>query len=99
MAKSGGSVNTGGATRLVCVIGLLKWVALVAIALGVVGATALGFAGGGDQLGPVISLVVWVYGIVGAIAVYVAMGWLQQTLLMLVGIAKNTAKDDILSRF
>lgn len=99
MARSGGSVSTGGATRLVYVIGLLKWFALVVIALGVVGATALGFAGGGDQLGPAISLIVWVYGIVAAVAVYVMMGWLQQTLLMLVGIARNTARDDILSRF
>ena len=98
MARSGGSVNTGGATRLVYVIGLLKWFALGAIALGVLGATALGFAGG-DQLGPAISLLVWLYGIVAAVAVYVTMGRLQQTLLMLVGIAKNTAKDDILSRF
>ena len=31
--------------------------------------------------------------------VYVFMGWLQQTLLMLVGIAKNTASDGLLSRF
>jgi hypothetical protein len=30
--------------------------------------------------------------------VHVFMGWLQQTLHMLVGIAKNTAKDDWLSR-
>ena len=99
MGKSGGSVSTGGATRLVYVIGLLKWFALAVIALGVVGASALAFAGGGDQLGPAISLAVWIYGIVGAIGVYVTMGWLQQTLLMLVGIAKNTAQDDILSRF
>jgi len=96
MVKSGGSVSTGGATRLVYVIGLLKWVALAVIALGVVGGTALSFAGG-DQFGPAISLIVWVYGLVGAVAVYVTMGWLQQTLLMLVGIAKNTAKDDFLS--
>ena len=99
MARSGGSVNTGGATRLVYVIGLLKWFALGAIALGVFGATAVGFAGGGDELGPAISLLVWMYGIAAAVAVYVTMGWLQQTLLMLVGIAKNTARDDILSRF
>ncbi len=99
MARSGGSVNTGGATRLVYVIGLLKWIAMGAIALGVLGATALGFAGGGDQLGPAISLLVLMYGVVAAVGVYVAMGWLRQTLLMLVGIAKNTAKDDILSRF
>lgn len=99
MAKSGGSVHTGGATRLVYIIGLLKWFALGAIALGVLGATVLSFAGGGDHLGPAISLVVWVYGIVAAIGVYVTMGWLQQTLLMLVGIAKNTAAGDILSRF
>ena len=99
MARSGGSVNTGGAIRLVYVIGLLKWFALGAIALGVLGATAVGFAGSGDQLGPTISLLVWMYGIVAAVAVYVTMGWLQQTLLMLVGIANNTAKDDILSRF
>ena len=68
------------------------------VPLGVLGATALGLAGG-DQFGPAISLLVWMYGIVVAVAVYVTMGWLQQTLLMLVGIAKNTAKEDILSRF
>lgn len=99
MARSAGSVSTGGATRLIYVIGLLKWFALGFIALGVIGATALGFTGGGNQLGPAISLVVWVYGILAAVAVYVTMGWLQQTLLMLVGIARNTARDDILSRF
>lgn len=99
MAKSGGSVSTGGATRLVNVTGLLKWFALAVIALGVVGATALGFAGGGQQLGPAISLIVSIYGILGAVAVYVAIGWLQQTLLMLVGIAKNTANEDVLARF
>ncbi len=97
MAKAGGSVNTGGATRLVYVIGLLKWLALAVIALGVLGAAALGFAGG-DQFGAAVSLLVLVYGIVAAVIVYVAMGWLQQSLLMLVGIAKNTAKDDFLSR-
>jgi hypothetical protein len=31
--------------------------------------------------------------------VYVFMGRLQQSLLMLIGIAKNTAKDDLFSRF
>jgi len=39
-----------------------------------------------------------VYGAAAALPVYVTMGWLQQTLLMLIGIAKNTAKDDFLSR-
>ena len=48
MAKSGGSVSTAAATRLVYTIGVIKWIAL--------------------------------------------------TLHMLVGIAKNTAKDDWLSR-
>ncbi len=38
MAKAGGSVSTGGATRLVYVIGMLKWIAMVVIALGVAGA-------------------------------------------------------------
>ena len=51
----------------------------------------------GDLGGP-ISVVVWAYGAVAALSVYVFMGWLQQTLHMLVGIAKNTAKDDWLSR-
>ena len=41
----------------------------------------------------------WVHGAVAALSIYVTMGWLQKTLLMLVGIAKNTANDDILSRF
>jgi hypothetical protein len=98
MAKAGGSVSTGGATRLVYVIGFLKWIALAVIALGVLGATALSLAGGDGSLGPALSLLVLVYGTVAALAVYVAMGWLQQTLLMLIGIAKNTAKDDFLSR-
>ncbi len=99
MVKSGGSVSTSGATRLVYVIGLLKWLALAVIAIGVLGATTLSLAGAGNELGPAISLLVWVYGIISAVAVYVTMGWLQQTLLMLVGIAKNTARDDIFTRF
>lgn len=98
MAKAGGSVGTGGATRLVYVIGLLKWVALIVIALGVLGATALSLAGGDSSFGPALSVLVLVYGVVAALVVYVAMGWLQQTLLMLIGIAKNTAKDDLFSR-
>jgi hypothetical protein len=98
MAKAGGSVSTGGATRLVYVIGMLKWIAMVVIALGVAGAAALALAGGDSSFGPALSLLVLVYGVVAALAVYVTMGWLQQTLLMLIGIAKNTAKDDFLSR-
>jgi hypothetical protein len=35
---------------------------------------------------------------VAALVVYVFLGWLQQTLLMLIGIAKNTASDNLLSR-
>lgn len=97
MAKSGGAVGTGAATRLVYTIGLLKWVALGLIALGVLGGTALGIAGD-NSFGAAISLIVWVYGVVASLIVYVFMGWLQQTLLMLIGIAKNTAVDDVLSR-
>lgn len=91
-------MSTGGATRLVYVIGLLRWVAIGVIALGVLGSTAIGFAAG-DQFAGAISLFVWIYGAVAALLVYVFMGWLQQTLLMLIGIAKNTARDDVLSRF
>ncbi|RYU14816.1 hypothetical protein [Nocardioides iriomotensis] len=98
MTKSGGAVSTGAATRLVYVIGLLKWIALAVIAVGVLGATALSLAGQ-NPFGDAISLIISVYGVVAAISVYVTMGWLQQTLLMLIGIAKNTAKEDILSRF
>lgn len=95
--KSGGAVSTGAATRLVYVIGVLKWIAVGAIALGATGATALAFAGDFGW-GSALSFVFWVYGFVAAVLIYVVMGWLQQTLLMLVGIAKNTAKDDLLSR-
>lgn len=98
MAKAGGSVNTGAATRLVYVIGTLRWIALIVIAVGVAGAILMAFAGGGVEIGSAFSLLALVYGAVAAIAVYVTMGWLQQTLLMLIGIAKNTAKDDFLSR-
>ena len=45
MARSGGAVSTGAATRLAYTIGLIKWVALGLIALGVLGGTALGLAG------------------------------------------------------
>jgi hypothetical protein len=38
------------------------------------------------------------YGVVAGIGVYVVLGWLQQSLLMLIGIAKNTARDDLLGR-
>jgi hypothetical protein len=97
MARSGGAVSTGAATRLVYTIGLIKWIALGLIALGVLGGTALGLAGD-LQVGGALSLILWIYGAVAGLSVYVFMGWLQQTLLMLVGIAKNTASDGFLSR-
>ena len=97
MARSGGAVSTGAATRLVYTIGLIKWIALGLIALGVLGGTALGLAGD-LQVGGALSLILWIYGAVAGLSVYVFMGWLQQTLLMLVGIAKNTASDGLLSR-
>ncbi|MGZ6799428.1 MAG: hypothetical protein ACXVGR_06300 [Mycobacteriaceae bacterium] len=53
---------------------------------------------GDSPFGSAISLIVWVYGAVAGLSIYVFMGWLQQTLLMLIGIAKNTATDNILSR-
>ena len=96
MAKSGGAVSTAAATRLVYTIGVIKWVALALIALGVLGGTMLGLSSG--DFGGAISVFVWAYGAAAALSVYVFMGWLQQTLHMLVGIAKNTAKDDWLSR-
>ena len=96
MTKSGGAVGTAAATRLVYTIGLIKWIALGIIALGVLGGTALGLRVG--ELGGALSVFVWAYGAAAALSVYVFMGWLQQTLHMLVGIAKNTAKDDWLSR-
>ena len=79
-------------------IGLIKWITLGLIAVGVLGGTALGMAGD-NPFGGAVSLMVWVYGVAAGLSVYVFMGWLQQTLLMLIGIAKNTAKDDLLSRF
>ena len=48
--------------------------------------------------GGAVSLIVWIYGAVTGLSIYVFMGWLQQTLLMLIGIAKNTSTDNILSR-
>lgn len=97
MSKSGGAVSTGAATRLVYTIGLIKWIILGFIALGVLGGTALSFAGD-NPFGSAVSLIVWIYGAAAALSIYVFMGWLQQTLLMLIGIAKNTATDNILSR-
>lgn len=97
MAKSGGAVGTGAAMRLVYTIGLIRWIALGLIAAGVVGGSILGMAADA-QLGGALSLLLWIYGAVAALVVYVFMGWLQQTLLMLVGIAKNTASDGLLGR-
>ena len=97
MSKSGGAVSTGAATRLVYTIGLIKWVTLALIALGVLGGTALSFSGD-NPFGGAVSLFVWIYGAAAGLSIYVFMGWLQQTLLMLIGIAKNTATDNILSR-
>jgi len=91
-------VSTGAATRLVYTIGFIKWVALGLIALGVLGGTALGVVGD-NSFGGAISLIVWAYGAVAGLTVFVFVGWLQQTLLMLIGIAKNTASDNVLSRF
>jgi hypothetical protein len=97
MAKSGGTVSTGAATRLVYTIGLIKWATLGLIALGVLGATAMSVAGD-TALGGAFSLIVCVYGAAAGLSIYVFMGWLQQTLLMLIGIVKNTATDGFLSR-
>lgn len=98
MAKAGGAVSTAAATRLVYTIGLIRWVALSLIALAVIGGTALGLAVADSGLAGTFSLIFWIYGAVAALLVYVFLGWLQQTLLMLVGIAKNTARGDWLSR-
>ena len=80
MAKSGGAVGTGAAMRLVHTIGLIRWVALGLIVLGVLSATALGAATAGFELAGALSLIVWLYGGVAALVVYVFLGWLQQTL-------------------
>ena len=103
MGRSGGSVSTGTATRLVYLIGLVKWVALGLIALAVIvsiGASAR-LAGSLDE--PAIGALGafgLLYGAVAGLLVYIFFSWLQQTLLMLIGIAKNTGvKDyDVLSR-
>ena len=97
MSKSGGAVSTGAATRLVYTIGLVKWATLGLIALGVSGGTALSFAGD-SPFGGAVTLIMWIYGGAAGLSIYVFMGWLQQTLLMLIGIAKNTSTDSILSR-
>jgi hypothetical protein len=100
MARSGGAVNTGAATRLVYTIGLIKWVVLALIAGAVLIATVFSTSDQNPFAG-VLVFVMWIYGLVSALSVYVFLGWLQQTLLMLVGIAKNTARGsdfDILTR-
>jgi uncharacterized membrane protein YozB (DUF420 family) len=97
MAKTGGAVGTGAAMRLVYTIGLIRWITLGLIAFGVLGGTVLGMASD-VQMGGALSMILWVYGAVAGLVVYVFLGWLQQTLLMLIGIAKNTASDGLLSR-
>ena len=67
MAKSGGSVGTAAATRLVYTIGVIKWVALGLIALGVVGGTIFGLSAG--EFAGAVSMVVWVYGALAALSV------------------------------
>lgn len=59
MAKSGGAVSTAGAARLVYTMGVLKWIALAFIALGVIDGTALGLTSG--DFGGAISVFVWGY--------------------------------------
>ncbi len=81
MPKSGAAVSTGAATRLVT-IGLIKWVTLGLIALGVYGGTALSLAGD-NPFGGAVSLIVWIYGAPAGLSIYVFMGWLHHTLLML----------------
>ena len=73
MARSGGAVGTRAATRLVYTIGLIKWVMLGLIAPG---ATALCMAGE-SLFGGAISMIVWIYGALAGLSVYVFMGWLQ----------------------
>ncbi len=55
MAKAGGSVSSGAATRLGKRDRLLKWLTLVVIDVGVVGSTALALAGGDSSFGPALS--------------------------------------------
>ena len=99
MARSGGAVSTGAATRLVYLIGVIKWVVLALLALWVVAMSA-GTAGADSMLGA-FAVLFLLYGLVAGLCIFAFLGWLQQTLLMLVGIAKNTApesKRDLLSR-
>lgn len=72
MAKLGCAVSTAAATRLVYTIGVVKWVALALIALGVLGGTVLGLSSG--DFGGAISAFVWAYGAVAALGVYVFIG-------------------------
>ena len=98
MSKSGGSVSTGAAMRLVHTIGVIRWLFVTLIALGV-GSVVIFAVVDGSSLGAGLSLFALLYGVVASVGVYVFLGWLQQTLLMLVGIAKNTAAGDLLGRF
>ena len=81
----------------------MKWIALGLIALAVIVSIGVqrstsGIAGRASdrRLRPLGLL----YGAVAGLLVYIFFSWLQQTLLMLIGIAKNTGvKDyDVLSR-
>ncbi len=63
-------------------------------------ATLFGASGQNPFAGALV-FVVWIYGLAAALTAYVFLGWLQHTLLMLVGIAKNAAKSseiDFLTR-
>jgi predicted lysophospholipase L1 biosynthesis ABC-type transport system permease subunit len=83
--------------RLVWLIGVVKWIALALVTIAALisfGASAqLANSLDAPEVGA-LGLLGLLYGGVVGLLVYLFFSWLQQTLLMLVGIAKNTAVPD-----
>ncbi|KRF37099.1 hypothetical protein [Nocardioides sp. Soil805] len=79
---------TAQAERLVTTIGAIRTLLLVLTGL----ATVVGAVGGLAADVPGVALVALLYGTISGLTIYVLFGWFQQTLAMLAGIFRNTAR-------
>jgi hypothetical protein len=83
MKDRAGLVDVGPAQRLADIIGVAKVILMALTGLVVLGAVADAPAWG--------RIVYLVAGVISIASIYVVFGWFEHTLLLLVGLARNTA--------
>lgn len=80
--------STAQADRLVGTISAIRTLLLILVAL----ATVVGAVGGLAADAPGLMIVALIYGVISGLTIYVMFGWFEQTLAMLAGIFRNTAR-------